>query len=281
LSWRDEIDIVLQEWVTALGGGRGEPRWQRVGAARPTTEPGVYVADIRATELTADQADGLRLAGPNDRNAEAGFPVMEATFEGEIARLRVAEFANLAEPYLWRLRQEPAFLVTTLRKELAELKDGGLANLLARGEVSGTLSSAVPPPGWQPAQQEAYRACLGTGLWLVWGPPGTGMTRVIRGAVTDLLAEGKRVLLVSGTNIAVDNALAGVLRESRHQLGDIVRVGPPQLPGSLWDEARQESEGVAAAELIVEGLVAEVAQAAVAACLLAAVAAGHPAQGCL
>jgi hypothetical protein len=37
------------------------------------------------------------------------------------------------------------------------------------------------------------------------------------------------VLLVSGTNIAVDNALFGVVRERRHQLGDVVRVGPPQL----------------------------------------------------
>ena len=230
MSWRDEIDIVLQDWIAALGGGQGGPRWQRVGAARPTTEPGVYVADIRATELTADQADGLRMAGPDDRNAEAGFPVMEATFEGELVRLRVAEFANLAEPYLWRLRQEPAFLVTTLRKELAELKDAGLANLLARGEVGGVPGTVDPPPGWKTAQQEAYRACLGTGLWLVWGPPGTGKTRVIRGAVSDLLAAGKRVLLVSGTNIAVDNALAGVLREHRHQPGDIVRVGSPQLP---------------------------------------------------
>ena len=53
---------------------------------------------------------------------------------------------------------------------------------------------------------------------------------MLRGAVSDLLAEGKRVLLVSGTNIAVDNALAGVVRERRHQPGDIVRVGPPQLP---------------------------------------------------
>ena len=109
MSWRDEIDIVLQDWVAALGGGQGGQRWQRVGTARPTAEPGVYVADIRATELTADQADNLRLAGPEDRNVQAGFPVMEATFEGELVRLRVAEFAAPAELYVWRLRQEPAF----------------------------------------------------------------------------------------------------------------------------------------------------------------------------
>lgn len=229
LSWRDEIDIVLQEWIAALGGGQGGQRWQRVGAARSGGEPGLYVVDIRASDLTADQPDELRLAGPDERSVQAGFPVMEATFDGEILRLRVAEFAAPAGPYLWRLRQEPTFLITALRDGLAALKDAGLANLLARGEIGGVPAAVDPPPGLLPAQQDAYRACLGEGVWLVWGPPGTGKTRVLRAAVSDLLAAGKRVLLVSGTNIAVDNALLGVVRERRHQPGDIVRVGPPQL----------------------------------------------------
>ncbi len=236
MSWRDEIDIVLQEWTAALGGGKSGPRWQRVGAARATAEAGVYVADIRGSDLSADQVDGLRLAGPDDQSAQAGFPVRDASFEGDLVRLHVAEFAALAEPYLWRLRQEPAFLITRLREGLAELKDAGLANLLARGEVGGVAAAADPPPGWQQTVQgDAYRACLGTGLWLVWGPPGTGKTRVLRAAVSDLLAAGKRVLLVSGTNVAVDNALVGVVRERRHQPGDIVRVGPPQLPEIIND----------------------------------------------
>ena len=145
-------------------------------------------------------------------------------------RLRVAEFAAPAEPYLWRLRQGPVFLITALREGLSALTDAGLANLLARGEVGGVLAAVSPPPGLLPAQQDTYRACLGSGVWLVWGPPGTGKTRVLRAAACDLLAAGKRILLVSGTNIAVDNALLGVVRERRHQPGDIVRVGPPQLP---------------------------------------------------
>jgi hypothetical protein len=153
---------------------------------------------------------------------------MEATVDGELLRVRVAEFASPAEPYVWRLRQQPAFLVTALRDGLSALTDAGLANLLARGEVGG-VPAAIPAPPLLPAQQDVYRACLGSGLWLVWGPPGTGKTRVLRNAITDLIAAGKRVLLVSGTNIAVDNALLGVIRECPHQPGQIVRVGPPQL----------------------------------------------------
>jgi hypothetical protein len=147
LSWRDEIDIALQEWIAALGGSQGGQRWQRVGTAQPTGEPGVYVVDIRASDLTADLADNLCLAGADDRSVQAGFPVMEAAIDGELMRLRVAEFAAPAEPYLWRRRQQPAFLITALRGGLSALSDAGLANLLARGEVGGVPASVTAPPG--------------------------------------------------------------------------------------------------------------------------------------
>lgn len=229
MSWRDEIGTVLEAWIAALGGEQGRERWQRVGTARPTGDPGAYAVDIRGSDLTADQADNLRLAGPEEQGVWGGFPVKEATVDGEFLRVRVAEFAAPAEPYVWRLRQQPTFLVTALRDGLGALADAGLASLLARGEVGGVPAAVTPPP-LLPAQQDAYRACLGSGLWLVWGPPGTGKTRLLRAAISDLIAAGKRVLLVSGTNIAVDNALLGVARERRHQPGEIVRVGPPQLP---------------------------------------------------
>jgi hypothetical protein len=119
---------IQQEWIAALGRDQGERRWQRVGTARSTGESEVYVVDIRASDLTADQTDNLRLAGPDGVSVQAGFPVMEATIDGELIRLRVAEFAAPAQPYLWRQWQQPTFLATALREGLSSLADAGLAS---------------------------------------------------------------------------------------------------------------------------------------------------------
>lgn len=229
VDWRDEVATALDEWIALAGGAAHNARWRRVGAARATGEPGVFVVDIRGSELSADQLNELRLADADEGSLRSGFTVMEATVEGPLLRVRVAEFANPDDPHVWILRQPPTFLLTALRDGIAGLTDGGLANLLARGEIGGRPGQVPAPPGLLPPQAEAYRACFGRGVWLVWGPPGTGKTRMLRAAIADLIKEGRRVLLASSTNIAVDNALLGVLREYRPRPGRIVRVGPPQL----------------------------------------------------
>jgi hypothetical protein len=228
LSWRDEIDTALQAWITWLEADQGRGGWRCVATAHPADEPGVFTIDLRGSDLTTDQADDLVLAGPDVRSVHDGHSVMEAKVEGEALRVRVAEFAPAVDCYVWRLRQQPTFLITALREGLDKLTDARLADRLARGELGGRLGEVTAPP-FLPAQVDAYRACMGAGLWLVWGPPGTGKTKVLQEAISDLIASGKRVLLASSTNIAVDNALVGVVRARRHQPGDVVRVGPPQL----------------------------------------------------
>src|SRR6185437_344115 len=79
--------------------------------------------------------------------------------------------------HLWRLRQEPAFLVKVLREELGNLKDAGLANLLARGDVGGVPGMADPPPdGSLPSRRltalASARACGWYGGRQARGKPG-------------------------------------------------------------------------------------------------------------
>ncbi len=80
-------------------------------------------------------------------------------------------------------------------------------------------------------QERAAGAILSPGVAMVWGPPGTGKTRVIGAAVTELLRRGQTVALVSNTNVAVDQALLQVCRSTeRFEAGEILRVGYPSIP---------------------------------------------------
>jgi hypothetical protein len=73
LDWRDEVTAALDEWIAMEGGGERKPHWRRVGAARSTGEPGVFLVDIRGSELSADQLNDLRLAGAEEGSLRTGF----------------------------------------------------------------------------------------------------------------------------------------------------------------------------------------------------------------
>lgn len=230
MGWCEEIVAALGEWIAAEGGSGKRARWLRLGRAVRSGEHGVYAVDLRGSDIGADQLDSLKLAGPEaDSVGRDGFSVSEVVQDGSLLTLKVAEFAEFEDPYLWLLKQPPTFLAEALRDGLAGLGEAPLAAALAHGVIGGESSADPVPPGFHPAQGEAYRACLGQGVRLVWGPPGTGKTTVLKRAIGDLIDAGQRVLLVSATNVAVDNALLGVVRENRYRDGDIVRVGPPQL----------------------------------------------------
>ncbi|MGW0483150.1 AAA domain-containing protein [Nonomuraea sp. NPDC003214] len=228
MGWREEIITALGEWIAVEGGAGGKARWRRLGRAIRTGE-GSYVVDVRGAELSPDRLEGLRLAGAEQGSIDEGFAVMDVSQSEATLTVRVAEFADPADPHLWSLQQPPTFLVEALKDGIASLGSAPLGDLLALKKPGGQWSRVRPPAGLFPQQEEAYQACLGTGVWLVWGPPGTGKTLVLTKAIGDLITAGKRVLLVSATNIAVDNALLSVLKEHRHPTGAIVRVGPPQL----------------------------------------------------
>jgi hypothetical protein len=230
MGWREEIVTALGEWIAADGGAGKQARWRRLGRAVRTGGPGTYAIDLRGSEVGPDQLDVLKLAGPEPETLEtSGLAVSEVVQDGSLVTLKVAEFADIVDPHLWMLKQPPTFLVEALRTGISGLGEAPLAATLAAGSIGGEPAPIPVPAGLSPAQGEVYRACFGEGVRLVWGPPGTGKTTTLSRAISDLIAQGDRVLLVSATNIAVDNALLGVVRQKRHRPGDVVRVGPPQL----------------------------------------------------
>ncbi|MCM2387177.1 hypothetical protein, partial [Streptomyces albipurpureus] len=101
MGWREEITTALGELIALMGGSGKEPRWQRVGRAIRTAEPGHYAVDLRGSGIGPDQLDGLRLAGPDPQDIAAdGYSVVEAVQNGSLLTVKVAEFAEVADPCL-------------------------------------------------------------------------------------------------------------------------------------------------------------------------------------
>jgi superfamily I DNA and/or RNA helicase len=84
-------------------------------------------------------------------------------------------------------------------------------------------------PELNASQQQAVQLCSDSNLAFVWGPPGTGKTFTLGHIVTELLRQGKRILITSTTNAAVDQALAKLASlddaQKPFKQGQIVRIG--------------------------------------------------------
>jgi hypothetical protein len=84
------------------------------------------------------------------------------------------------------------------------------------------------------SQRAAVQLCSDSDLSFVWGPPGTGKTTTLAHIVSELLAQGLRVLVLSTTNAALDQALEKIaadpeMGEAIHA-GSVVRIGRSDGP---------------------------------------------------
>jgi KaiC/GvpD/RAD55 family RecA-like ATPase len=96
-------------------------------------------------------------------------------------------------------------------------------------EVKYSVSKDEP----NESQRLAIEASFSSQLAIIWGPPGTGKTQTIAWAIEAHLNAGRRVLLVSHANNAVDEALEKVAEQLKptpfYTEGKLIRFGtPPQ-----------------------------------------------------
>jgi hypothetical protein len=232
-DWRNDVCNALDFLINEEGGDRRTIGMERIGRARQESARGWYAVDVRGSRADTDQIDSMRLAGSEDPKSGDGYQVLEAVQDGSLIRVRVAEFVDLADAYLWQHKQPATHLIVKLREGIARLGDAGLAHDLAAGRLAAAPERPRPVAGFTVEQRQSLESCLGIGVRLVWGPPGTGKTRVLSEAIGELVRAGRRVLLVSATNIAVDNALLGVVDTRRYEPGVLVRVGAPHHPDML------------------------------------------------
>jgi len=144
-----------------------------------------------------------------------------------------------------RLQTNLWYLLELLKKKYAECQSGSakmdfhLSEILFSGQQVNSKSTnqaeihysiGITPPN--EAQKQAIEASFSSELSIIWGPPGTGKTKTIAEAIEAHLNAGRRVLLVSHANTAVDEALEDVAKHLKatpfYQEGKLVRLGKPQ-----------------------------------------------------
>ena len=134
----------------------------------------------------------------------------------------------------------PWFLYGRLLKVLAEIDPHRFAVERAM-TLFGKLEATSEPrelirvhESLNASQRAAVQLCSDSDLSFVWGPPGTGKTTTLAHIVSELLAQDLRVLVLSTTNAALDQALEKIaadpeMGEAIHA-GRVVRIGRSDGP---------------------------------------------------
>ena len=212
-GWLTELIGIVQKLCAETERGRSEPSDKaiKIGRMSQDAEQGagwfwVGLADHKAD---SEQLEGGYLA-PAEGAGQRRYQLIESVQDGNVLKVKVAEHAPTDGLFLWIPHRAPGLLERSLLKGLSEIDRFDLVDRFAHGRADplpANPGTRVVSGELNDEQRQALSACRSPGIQLVWGPPGTGKTKVIALAIQDLIDGGKSILLVSATNIAVDNAL--------------------------------------------------------------------------
>lgn len=237
--------------VTQDGGSDSSPRVSRLAIAAAkaeveATSGKTRTVDVGAAEPVLDSAArSFRVSGPtidlSEQPPGEAFLALSAgdsnAVQCSVRRasptetiVEVSIDAQVPEQPRLFLRVDPSVVAKAFAEYLEGLGDPGLARVLT-GEVTLQSAPSEPVAGFNTEQQAAVGHLLASRACVVWGPPGTGKTRVIGAAVNRLLRAGRSVCLVSNTNVAVDQALLQIAAATgQFKPGEVLRVGNPTIP---------------------------------------------------
>lgn len=173
--------------------------------------------------LAADQPVTFQLRNPNRA-------IRAVVVAADDAGLVVAcEEALPPDAQLVQVTFDPTFILRALERFIFELAPTG--GEIARLVTTRTVPVAPPCQPWpDPTLNEdqcrAIEEMASAPVTLLWGPPGTGKTTTLGAAVARWLRDGKRVLVMSTSNAAVDVAMRSVLaRLHPAEKGRVLRLG--------------------------------------------------------
>ena len=235
---KTDIDLPITNEMTraaryavALGALVAEMRRQRQGTRQIALENGERVAldrgHIGYAFSFAEDADLFE-------DARVDIRIGARTIEGNIVSIAGGQIIIAVEEDLGEalirctLVIDNTALLEALKEKLEKSTEGGrqlnvqLADdvVTNRGNAApaeAPLSDPVWPIRFNEKQKDAVRLALANAVIYLWGPPGTGKTTTLSVLIQELFARGKRVLICSNTNRAVDQvllSLCGALRRT-------------------------------------------------------------------
>jgi len=234
---REEIDTVRADLErrglagpVSASGGRRTPGAGGAGAYEWTLPPARY--GIRVDDAVSIETDGATALG------------VVVRFDAGRRTLRIAtETALGAHPGPAELTFDPTWLLEALDDRLARMEDDPgdyhvdtVLRLFGRAfsETGESDLDRAVAPGLNPSQRAALRRVTGSRTQFIWGPPGTGKTRLL-GHAGGLLADEGRVLIAAATNAAVDEAagrIVEVLGRGAVEANRVIRFGAGFTPES-------------------------------------------------
>ena len=156
-----------------------------------------------------------------------------------------------------RIISDDSFLVERLKIKLEEIVKGeAIFNQNKADQIIGTKKAMCGDKWVDPGlflggeklnkQQElAVVQALGSEVFYLWGPPGTGKTTVLACIIEGFYRSGLSVLVISNTNLAVDTALEKLgdrlskKGDMGFQEGKVLRFGPAIKPELIEKYSKQ------------------------------------------
>lgn len=166
--------------------------------------------NIGITLWKGDQSFSATLVNCEDFN----LVIAVSTFLGN----RVPEIEFTSEP--WKLLYDLKDRLDHIRINPSMI----VKSLILEGRQKVLFSEPI-----RTGQQTAVEMCRYYPITFIWGPPGTGKTETLATIALEHIAKGERVLMLSHSNVSVDEAAMRVLRKDTNpKPGKIVRYGYPK-----------------------------------------------------
>jgi len=177
----------------------------------------------------------LKVAGSSSNGRITGIDesTVQVTIEGYLGTTISEARLIISSYYLLKILHDKLQEVADGKRSLTDRCDKTFGLLPACSAlINREISENLNEENLNEYQKEAIVLSLSSEISFIWGPPGTGKTHTIAKIIEEFLTEGMSVLLISHTNVAVDEALIKSLSHfekvdklSEYQNGKILRIG--------------------------------------------------------